>query len=193
MSPPDGSTTLTLNDTEAEESKMRAALGLTPGNTQPNRSAEQNRHKSGQGSEIPVIVSTRRSAEVSDTLRARLVAVTEELKAERSGHVATQQALADAQRTIQQVQTKLAHSEMAATEALDAERNARLAAEARLLAIVPVTPPEPTAEKSAKPKKRGRPPQQRLVVEEAEPDPEPVQWWLPSYKASQAKRVRPKS
>ncbi len=30
MSPPDGGSTLTLNDTKADEDRMRAALGLLP-------------------------------------------------------------------------------------------------------------------------------------------------------------------
>ena len=189
MSPPDGSTTLTLDDTQADEDRMRTALGLAPEHAHPNRPADH--HRTGRDTQVPVtVVGARRAAEASDSLRARLTTLTDELKAERGERVAAQQALADAQRVIQQLQTKLAHTEMAAAEMLDAEREARLAAEARLQDIVPARAPKPTAA-LAEPKKRGRPPGKRPVAEA--PEQEPVQWWLPSYKASQAKRAGPKT
>ena len=186
MSPPDGSTTLTLNDGQADEDRMRTALGLTPGHAHPNRLADH--HRTGRETQVPATVgSARRAVEASDSVRARLATLTDELKAERSERVAAQQALADAQRAIQQLQTKLAHAEMAAAEALEAEHAARLAAEARLEEIAPAPAPKPAAELAA-PKKRGRPPGKRPVAEA--PEQEPVQWWLPSYRA-QAKRGRP--
>ena len=191
MSPPENGT-LTLNDPQAEEDRMRAALGLAPEHAQSNRPAEQSRHRAGQGSGASVtVVNTCRPSEASDTLRARLTTLENALRAERGERVAAQQALADAQRTIQQLQTKLAHTEMAAAEALGIEHKARLDAEARLLTVPPMTAPELTAETPAEPKKRGRPPQMRQVAEKAEP--EPVQWWLSSYKAANAKRTRSRS
>ena len=189
MSLTDDSTTLTLNDGQADEDRMRTALGLTPEHAHPARLTD--RHKPGRDTHVPVtIVSARRAIEASDSVRARLATLTDELKAERNERVAAQQALADAQRVVQQLQTKLAHTEMAAAEAIETEREARLAAEARLQDIVPARASKPTAA-PAEPKKRGRPPGKRPVAEE--PEQEPVQWWLPSYKASQAKRGRPKT
>ncbi len=208
MSPPDGSTTLTLNDSKDEEDRMRAALGLTPQHIHPSRPAEHSRH-SGRDGEIPVtVVSTARSFEASDSSRARLAALTDELKAERGDRVAAQQALADARQTIQQLQTKLAHTEMAGAEALEAEQRARLAAEASLLELPPATtaeventatlkrrgrPPKirQVGQELAEPKKIGRPPKIRQLAEE--PEQEPVQWWLPGYKASKVKRARSKA
>ncbi len=114
MSLPNGSTTLTLNDTPAAEDRMRAALGLTPGSVQQN-------HRPARSEGPTAAPYTPRPSETSDSLRARLATLTSELKAERSERVAAQQALADAQRTIQQLQTKLAHAEMAAAEALQIE------------------------------------------------------------------------
>ena len=114
-----------------------------------------------------------------------------ELKTERSERVAAQQALADAQRTIQQLQTKLAHAEMAAAEALQIEHQARLSAEARLSQTVSAKPLKPEAPKLAEPKRRGRPPGKPLVAKE--PEQQPVEWWLPSYKAAQARRTGSKT
>ena len=110
-----------------------------------------------------------------------------ELKTERSERVAAQQALSDAQRTIQQLQTKLAHAEMAAAEALEIERKGRLSAEARPSQIAPAKTLKPEAQNLAEPKRRGRPPGKQRVAEE--PEQKPVKWWLPSYKAAQAKRT----
>ena len=182
MSSPYGSMTLNLNDTPAAEDRMRAALGLTPEPVRQSRPVEHGPARS----EGPV-ASARRLTETSDSLRARMATLASELKTERGERVAAQQALADAQRTIQQLQTKLAHAEMAATEALQLERQARLSAEARLSQTVSAKPLKPEAPKLAEPKRRGRPPGKLQVANE--PEPKPVEWWLPSCKAAQAKRA----
>ncbi len=181
MSPPDGNGTLTLNDSQAEEVRMRAALGLTPDRAQGGRLG-------GEAVPRPVrdgAAMAARRAEPADHARARLTALEAELKAERAERAAAQQALAEAQRVIQQLQTKLAHGEMAAEEALQAERKARLAAEARA-AHVPAAQPE---DRPAGAKRRGRPPK---VHKSEPPEQEPVQWWLPAD-AGRAKRARPKA
>ena len=209
MSLPDGSTTLTLNGSKAEEDRMRAALGLTPQHAHSSQPAEHGRHAARDHDGPVTVVSTRRIFDTADSSRARLATLTDELKAERSERVAAQQALADARQTIQQLQTKLAHTEMAAAEAFEAEQKARLAAEARLLAVTsegdtlaeprrhrrppkvkqaaepkrrgrPLKPRQAT-EKPAEPKRRGRPPGKQRA--EKQPKQKPVQWWLPSYKA----------
>ena len=180
MSLPNGSTTLTLNDTPAAEDRMRAALGLTPGSVQ-----QTDRPARSEGpTSVPYMP---RPSETSDSLRARLATLTSEIKAERGERVVAQQALANAQLTMQQLQTKLAHAEMVAAEALEIERQARLSAEAKLLQIMPAKLLKPEAPKLAEPKRRGRPPGKQLVAEE--PEQKPVKWWLPSYKAAQAKRT----
>ena len=169
---------------------MRVALGLTPEPVRQSRPFEQN-HRPAR-SEGPVAsASARRPSETSASLQARLATLTSELKTERSERVAAQQALSDAQRTVQQLQTKLAHAEMAGAEALDIERKARIAAETSLSQVVPMQPPRPEVPKPADPKRRGRPPSKQHMVEEAEQ--EPVKWWLPSYKAAQARRTGSKA
>ncbi len=167
---------------------MRAAFGLLPGSGQHSRPLA---HTPARSEGPAVSGSTRRFSETSDSLRARMATLASELKTERGERVAAQQALDDAQRTIQQLQTKLAHAEMAATEALQIERQARLSAEARLLHLAPAKPAEPETPKLAEPKRRGRPPGKPRVAKE--PEPKPVEWWLPSYKAKQAKRTGSKT
>ena len=192
MSLLDDSTTLTLNDSKADEDRMRAALGLTPQHAHSDQPAEHGRHSARDHDGPVTVVSTRRMFDTADSSRARLATLTDELKAERSERVAAQQALADARQTIQQLQTKLAHTEMATAEALEAEQKARLAAEARALETTSEgdTPVEPrrrgrppkirqAAEQAAEPKRRGRPPGKQRA--EKQPKQKPVQWWLPSY------------
>ena len=189
MSHPDGSnTTLTLNIRRAEEARMRAALGLTA-EANTSQPAEDGRQSAGRDNEKPM--ATRRLFEPPDPSRARIATLTGELKAERGERVAAQQALSDAQRIIQQLQTKLAHAEMAAAEARAAEQKARLEAEAKLGHTPQAIPSKPKADSPTEPKKRGRPPGKRQVVEE--PEPQPVKWWLASYKASRAKPPRSRS
>ena len=184
MSPPNGSTTLTLNDTPAAEDRMRAALGLTPGSVQQT-------HKPARSEGPTAVPYMPRPSETSDSLRARLATMASELKAELSERVAAQQALSDAQRTIQHLQTKLAHAEMAAAEALQIEHQARLSAEAKLSQIVPAKPRQPEVPKPAEPTRR-RPPGKKQVAEA--PEQKPVKWWLPSYKAAaKAKRTGSKT
>ena len=108
---------------------MRAALGLTA-EANTSQPAEDGRQSAGRDNEKPM--ATRRLFEPPDPSRARIATLTGELKAERGERVAAQQALSDAQRIIQQLQTKLAHAEMAAAEARAAEQKARLEAEAKL-------------------------------------------------------------
>ncbi len=185
MSLPNGSTTLTLNDTPAAEDRMRAALGFTPGSVQQN-------HRLTRRNGPIASPSMSRPSETSDSLRARVAILTSELKSERGERVAAQQALSDAQRMIQQLQTNLAHAEMAAAEALQIEHQARLSAEAKLSQILPAKPLQPEVSRLAEPKKRGRPPGKQRVGEE--PEQKPVKWWLPSYKAAaQAKRTGSKT
>ena len=209
MSPPDGGSTLTLSSPQTEEDRMREALGLTPHQSPSSRPLAEQGRQSGRNGEVPVtVVHTRRPFDTADSVRARLATLTEEIRAERSERLATQHALAGAQRIIQQLQTKLAHTEIAAAEALEAEQKARQAAEARLLEIPPAPapevehlaepkrrgrPPKPLQVTSelAQPKRRGRPPKERRTAEE--PEQEPVQWWLPSYKALKARRGSSKS
>ena len=93
MSPPDRSTTLTLNATPAAENQMRAALGLPPGSGQHSRPLA---HTPARSEGPAVSGSTRRLSETSDSLQARMANLANELKTERGERLAAQQSLADA-------------------------------------------------------------------------------------------------
>ena len=92
-------------------------------------------------------------------------------------------ALAEAQATVRSLRTQLAHAELAHAEALAAERRAREAAEtalrdaraAREAADAPTAEPPPKRTRAAKPA--------RKTTVKPSREPEPVKWWLPSYKA----------
>ena len=182
MSLSEKTTTLTLSADRLAEQRMRADLGLEPNATFARRDPEPSESRLGQNS--PTAFRNRHAPEpVPDALRERLAVLEEKLQVERSERVTAQKALAEARAAVQQLQTKLAHSEIAAAETLEAERKARLEAQAQLDALTQAAQPEP-ANKSPPAKKRGRPPSagnNRAVVEEAEP--EPVKWWLPGYGA----------
>jgi hypothetical protein len=143
----------------------------------------------------------------------RLEAAEAALRTERAARSLAERALAEAQAQVQSLRTKLAHAEMAQTEALAAERAARAEAlsraeaaelttaaiQAELAAAAPVrAAPAATARPAAQaaevtpPRRRGRPPgsgKRSAPAPAPENEPEPVQWWLPSYRA-QARKGR---
>jgi hypothetical protein len=128
----------------------------------------------------------------------RIAAAEAALRSERVARERAERSLREMQATLQQIQTKLAHADLAHSEALAAERRGREQAEAalaeaivarealerRLADMAAAQPPE--AEGPAEPAK----PSQRAVVKprrkaanQSEREPQPVKWWLPSYKA----------
>lgn len=148
----------------------------------------------------------------------RIAVAEQQARAERHLREQAEKALAEAQNVIQHLRTQLVHAEMAHREALAAERatrdvmeqslreaiEARTAAEARVQEAAPAAPRP----------RRGRPPLVRPVLpvdiqadvpamaeppatrrrKAAAPPPaveeeqEPVQWWLPSFRAGKGKR-----
>ncbi|HEX3347904.1 MAG TPA: hypothetical protein VHS58_07350 [Acetobacteraceae bacterium] len=181
---------------------MRQALGLlrdsqrSPGNAR----AEPRRHRFARDGEVAVTVLNSSGPDTGSALspRSRLIAVEEALTAEREAHGRTRRQLTDALATIQALETKHAHAELARAEAIGAERTAREQVEAelqQLRAQVPVAAEQDVTEPAAEApplkqrRKVGRPagvsaraerrnPEPRAV----ETDPEPVKWWLPSYR-----------
>ena len=119
------------------------------------------------------------------------------LAAEQAARQRAERALADAQSTIKRLQTQVAHVEMTGREALEAaqraeseraamaavleaERAARLAAEAALHGGSETTrPPARLAAGEAPPMKRprGRPRRDGSVAPKRVPTPKPVKWW----------------
>ena len=119
--------------------------------------------------------------------KARVAELETALEAERTMHGATRRSLHEAQAAVQAQQTRLAHAELAHREALAVERSARHAAEESLqariaaseLAPLPAAAlPLPTV---AKPKPSARKMSRVPRVASAK-EPQPVKWWLPSFR-----------
>jgi hypothetical protein len=206
-----------------EEARMRQALGLrngpsAGGQVPQRREAEQRGRRFVKDGEVPVVVVNSSSRDDASGPVNRIAAAEHAARSERHAREQAERALSDAQSTIQQLRTQLAHAEMAHREALAAERatrevveqalreanEARAAAEASTREAPPAAPP----------RRRGRPPlirvstrpaeetgqlplsepagpvlrRRKAVAEETEQEQEPVQWWLPTYRASTRKR-----
>ncbi len=147
--------TLSL-DNQADETRMRRALGLhggaatTPHQQRPEQARQ--RHKFASDGSVPVVMLNRSSDMEAGGAKERITALEATLEAERNAHAATRRTLHDAQAAHQALQTRLAHTELAHREALAAERQLRKQAEEAQAA--PVAPPqpkraEPAAERAA--------------------------------------------
>jgi len=190
-----------------DEARMRRALGLQGTSfrhSTPQRSDRpQSRHRFVQDGEVPVVVvNSPRAPDAGPDAQAATHAA---LEGERAARTKADQALTEAQATIRSLQAKLAHAQWAHAEALAAERRSREHAETALQnaratgrrtaghsgveAAGQVTEPaRPMALKTARDQ-----PARTAKAEPAKPaamarEPQPVKWWLPSYKAAQAKQ-----
>ena len=183
---------LSPSDTQATENRMRRALGLQgPTRHPPQQRADQvrPRHRFVQDGGVPVVVlNSRGDNDPAAPFKTRVAELEAALEAERTAHGATRRFLHEAQATVQAQQTRLAHAELAHSEALAAERSARQAAEdslqARLaeaeqpLPAPAVVPPSPAV---AKPKLAARKVPRTPRVSKAK-EPQPVKWWLPNFR-----------
>ena len=154
---------------------MRRALGLQgPGRPTPQQRPDQARarHKFVQDGGVPVVVLNR-SEDATAPFKARISELEASLEAERGAHAATRRALHDLQLAAQALQTRLTHAELAHSDFLAAERQAREAAEAARQQAV-----QRLAETQAKQARRKPTP-----TPAAEREAQPVKWWLPNYKA----------
>ena len=147
-----------LNDaSDLTEKRMRAALHLPSSSSTPSPAARRGRHRFVQNGEVPVVVVNPRHHTEED--RAALAVLERALASERDGRQAAEKALEQAAATIRQLQTRLAHAEIAQREAASAP-----------------APETPKAEEASPPK---RP---RLRVRKPAED-KPVEWWKPGWKA----------
>lgn len=186
-------------DASTAEARMRRSLGLDgAGPTRPvQRRPEQarTRHRFIRDGEVPVEIVT--SQQVPDAALNRHVATLRTaLDRERGARAAAERSLAEAQVTIRSLQAKLAHAELAHSEALAAERRTREQAEAVLrnttaareligrkpneaapTHAVEKPAPRATAKRAGSGKSTSRAPAAKTR------EPQPVRWWLPSYKA----------
>jgi len=194
-------------DIGTAEARMRRALGLqgaSSGHSTPQRSDRpRSRHRFVQDGEVPVVIlNSPRAPDAGPDAQAAIHAALED---ERAARIKADQALAEAQATIRSLQAKLAHAELAHAEALAAERRSREHAETALRdagakrkrtaghseveAAAQVTEPaRPVAFKKARNQSARAAKAKPGAPAAMAPGPQPVKWWLPSYKAARARQ-----
>lgn len=148
-----------------------------------------------------VVLSSRTEQDTGSFPDHRLAAVQAAVDSERAAHAVAEHALQQAQTKIQNLQTRLAHAELAHSEALAAEGAerenaqralqeavaAREAAERQFREIAVRSSPE--AGKRTRPKRIAHTtPADKLASVRKAREPQPVKWWLPSYRAKAQKR-----
>lgn len=193
-------------ESATEEARMRQALGLRDSGGSlklpQRREADSRGRRFVKDGEVPVVVlNAAKDPGVAGQASAqnRVAAVEAALRAERAAHERTEQALKEALSAVERLETKLAHAELAHGEALAAERASRESAErARDEAVAAKAGLEARlAELTAMPTRaRGRPAAdadtpargRRKAAPANEREPQPVKWWLPSYRAKLRKK-----
>jgi hypothetical protein len=194
------------DNSSLDETRMRAMLGLNrdsqlrPAEHRPEQSPHRRRFVR-DGEVLVTVVNAATSENVTgESLRGRLRALEQALRAERESHVRTKHALDDARGAMQALETKCAHIELAHAEAIQNERSARTQAEAaverlqaqlhaveergRQLEAAPA--PKPPKVKRAAGQVARAP--RRSKEATSAPEPEPVQWWLPGWKTGKTRR-----
>ena len=135
-----------------------------------------------------VVLNSRGDHDPTAVFKTRVAELEAALEAERTAHGATRRSLHEVQAAAQAQQTRLAHAELAHSEALAMERNARQAAEESLqarLAVSEQTAAVPVAAPGlavpAKPK-RAAPKTPRVPRVAKTKEPQPIKWWLPNFR-----------
>jgi hypothetical protein len=187
-----------------EEDRMRQALGLRGDQSNerptPRREPLRGPHRSVKDGEVPVVVlsPSREHGPDGPAPVNRVAAAEAALRSERVAREWAERTLRETQTTLQHVQTKLAHADLAHGEALAAERRGREQAEAGLAEAIAAretlelrlvemaAAQQPGAEdrtELVKPSQAALVKPRRKAANAAEREPQPVKWWLPSYKA----------
>jgi len=178
---------------------MRRALGLK--GALPSYPAQQRteqartRRRFVQDGEVPVEMVT--GSRVSDIAPdGRVVTLQAALDGERTARAGTERALVEAQATLRSLQAKLAHADLAHGEALAVEQRAREQAETALRdavsaheqaeersdaaavarATLDAPAPRMRSKRAGLAKLAPRTPAAKVC------EPQPVKWWLPSYR-----------
>lgn len=172
------------------ETRMRHALGLN--GTSPVQPAQRRseparpRPRFVRDGEVPVVVLNR--SRVADAVPdGNAAASRAALAAEQTARAAAERSLAEALATVRSLQAQLAHAELAHGEALAAERRTRERAEAALREMAAAREPA-EQQRGEREKVKRAPPIKPRTPTAATREPQPVKWWLPSYKT--AKRSR---
>ncbi len=181
------------------ETRVRRALGLAanaPPLQQQHSDQTRPRHRFVRDGEVPVVVlSGDGRSDTSSQADNRIADLEAALHVERAARASTTRSLEEARATIQSLQTRLAHAELAFDEALAAERRARAEAEKALQEAAAGGRAADLSEgivgRSAAPAAtRPRVERVRTAATSAKPkaaskqrEPQPVKWWTPSYRA----------
>jgi hypothetical protein len=161
--------TLSLNDeSDLIEARMRAALHLRRPSSSPLPAKPTGRHRFVQDGEVPVVVVNPRQQRSEDE-QAALAVLEGKLAREREARQAAELALEQATATIRQLQTRLAHAEIARREATPAP-------------VAPVPVPESVPEvEQADPPRRAESRPRRPVKAKPQAEDEPIEWWKPGW------------
>jgi hypothetical protein len=191
MSLPPDSQKLSPAALSNEEARMRQALGLQDGGPGPRppqrRDAEHGGRRFVKDGEVPVVVlngARERGADATGPMN-RVAAAEAALRNERAARERAERSLQEAVANVQALQTRLAHAELAHREALAAERAARERAE-QALAEAKATREADAAGSDARVVTRK--PRRVAAKPRSEREPEPVKWWLPSFRAKLRRR-----
>jgi hypothetical protein len=195
----------------SDEDRMRHALGLAEASSATHFSSAPSRphrpRRFVRDGEIPVVLLNAgrdRSAETS-TIAKQLADAEAVIRNEQAARATAERALADALATIQRLRTQLVHAEMVHAETLAAERKHREDLDQALLeaANTRANLEKQLAQHAATRRRNvealpmaaaGSLPapeqhEQKGKRPAALRKPEPVKWWLPSYKAEFGKRA----
>lgn len=200
MSISDRPPSTTVEEPSTAETRMRRALGLGATAAQPaQRRSEpaRTRPRFVRDGEVPVVVLN--SSRVPDAApNGRTAALQAALVAEQAARVIAERSLAEALAAVRSLQTQLAHAELAHGEALAAERQARERAEAALQEMVAAHELADRRLGQAMIAGKTEASTLRAKVKRAAPinprgaartrEPQPVKWWLPSYKVGKQAR-----
>ena len=183
---------------------MRHALGLDNASSVAHSSNGIDRNhrprRFVKDGEIPVVLlnTGRDRGSLPSTNTKQLAEIEAALRTELAARATAERALADALATIQRLRTQLAHTEMAHAETLQAERKKREALDQALLeaadarerleeqlahqAATSARQTKPLRATTAQPTSPAQQNKSRERHAGAGREPEPVKWWLPSYK-----------
>ena len=169
---------------------MRRALGLEGQATQPRAHAPRtqdttpsgrHRHRFVADGEVPVVMVQSRPDQPANN---RLDAAAAVLAEERAARERAERALAAANATIRDLQTKLAHATLAQDEAAAALHTAQQ----QLAAAVAPPVADDTAAAPRLVRRRGRPPKSAGAATPAKPrapTQKPVKWWVKGWRANE--------
>ncbi len=164
---------------DEDEARMRRALDMNRGDSPRTRQDQSHgprpSRQFAQDGDVPVVRLTGRK----DQPNPAIAKLEEALAAERSAREHAETALRQANATIQMLQTKLAHAEMAHSEALAAQLQAQAQMQVDAQARSDAQAAEQqTARANAAATEPKRPARSAGPAEEEEP----VQWWVPGWR-----------